>query len=604
MNRSELCKLFEAEFPKLRSLAGGWLLYKAPGGSGRRRLIVVPPDSEGYTGNLIKMATTTGRTALYMVPLQDELCLDPLPFSAEEFAKMPKVECRTCKTTMPLPVLYLHVQSCGGTQSADDEIADAEDDDDEEELKIVSVTASTVSTATPTSSPAPISPLRPCSPTPTTSYEDEGQCPICLEIFTHRQLPIHASICGDSALQTFGANSPTSATPEHYNQSSDLQCPDDILRLLASRVDASKDFNICVSRTDFFQRAMVQWQRQKKGTPGNTLRVTFLGEAGVDSGAIRKEFLTNLIGEIEKRLFEHRGHQSGKSPIYSLSDLEKGFFRTAGEVFSVSLAQGGPAPCFLRQWCFDYLSAGDLDEVNLSKDDVDDAELFELIQKVEEETDLSAWTDAIISCGFTGIIKPENKEAIVRSIVLHATLRLLPLLKQLRKGLQVYNFVDILEEHLGLCQHFFVPSVVDDDYKADADFIMQNILPKLSEKGTIRETRETAIINFLQDFLQEIESAVDNPDGDTLPLTVPRVMQWLTGQGHKPLLMSERQEFKIALHFDHDCQQRMPAHRICYPVVSACARKITFPVAHIDNYNSFKEIMLQAINSDFGFNRV
>lgn len=35
-------------------------------------------------------------------------------------------------------------------------------------------------------------------------------------------------------------------------------------------------------------------------------------------------------------------------------------FRTAGEVFS----------------------AGDLDEANLTKDDVDDAELFELIQKV------------------------------------------------------------------------------------------------------------------------------------------------------------------------------------------------------------------------------
>lgn len=83
----------------------------------------------------------------------------------------------------------------------------------------------------------------------------------------------------------------------------------------------------------------------------------------------------DLIGEIEKRLFEHQGHQSGTSPIYSLSDLEKGYFRTAGEVFSVSLAQGGPAPCFLRQWCFDYLSAGDLDEANLTKDDVDDAEL-------------------------------------------------------------------------------------------------------------------------------------------------------------------------------------------------------------------------------------
>uniref|UniRef100_A0A9J8CA89 HECT domain-containing protein n=1 Tax=Cyprinus carpio carpio TaxID=630221 RepID=A0A9J8CA89_CYPCA len=338
------------------------------------------------------------------------------------------------------------------------------DNDDDDEVKIVAVTASTETTATPnpTFSPTPTTPLQTCSPAPTTSYEEEGQCPICLEIFTQRQLLIHASICGDSVLQSFDGSSPTSGSPEHHNQSPDIQCPDDVLKLLASRVDNSKDFKICVSRTDFFQRALVQWQRQKKGTPGNTLRVTFLGKAGVDSGAIRKEFLTDLIGEIEKRLFEHQ-EWSGKSPIYSLSDLEKGYFRTAGEVFSVSLAQGGPAPRFLRQWCFDYPSAGDLDEANLTKDDVDDAELFELIQKVEEETDLSAWTNDIISCGYTGLIKPDNKEAIIRSIVLHATLRLIPLLKQLRKGLQVYNFVDILKDHCGLCEHFFVPTAVDDD---------------------------------------------------------------------------------------------------------------------------------------------
>ncbi|KAI2645865.1 G2/M phase-specific E3 ubiquitin-protein ligase [Labeo rohita] len=321
--------------------------------------------------------------------------------------------------------------------------------------------------------------------------------------------------------------------------------PDDVLRLLASRVDDSKDFKICVSRTDFYQRAMVQWQRQKRGTPGNTLRVTFLGEAGVDTGAIRKEFLSgksDLIGEIEKHLFEHRGHQRGKSPIYSLSNLEKGFFRTAGEVFSVSLAQGGPAPRFLRPWCFDYLSSGDLDESTLTIDDVDDAELYNLIKKVEEEeTDLSAWNDQIINCGFTGAIKPENKEAIIRSIVLHATLRLVPLLKQIRKGLEVYNFVDILENHSGLCQQFFVPGVVDDD---------------------------------------------DDDD-----------------KGHKPLLMSELKEFKISLHFDHECMQRMPEHKICFPVVSACARKITFPTVHMGDYSSFKSVMLQAIQFDNGFNR-
>lgn len=183
----------------------------------------------------------------------------------------------------------------------------------------------------------------------------------------------------------------------------------------------------------------------------------------------------DLIGEIEKHLFEHRGHQRGKSPIYSLSNLEKGFFRLVifyivvtcllsflhttkyyfvfflsgllEKFFSVSLAQGGPAPRFLRPWCFDYLSSGDVDESTLTIDDVDDAELYNLIKKVviffqikwfhksfistqahhlpqftclcfqveEEETDLSAWNDQIINCGFTGAIKPENKEAIIRS---------------------------------------------------------------------------------------------------------------------------------------------------------------------------------------------
>ncbi|KAK7885918.1 hypothetical protein WMY93_025539 [Mugilogobius chulae] len=90
-------------------------------------------------------------------------------------------------------------------------------------------------------------------------------------------------------------------------------------------------------------------------------------------------------------------------------------------------------------------------------------------------------------------------------MVLHSTLCLIPLLKQICKGLEVYSFVDIMQKHSTLCQQFFVPSADVDD-KADGDFIMQNILPKLLDKGSLRETKETAIINFLQDFLQEIES--------------------------------------------------------------------------------------------------
>lgn len=70
---------------------------------------------------------------------------------------------------------------------------------------------------------------------------------------------------------------------------------DDVLQWLASQVDASKDFKICITRDNLFQRGLIQWQRQKKGSPVNKLNVTFIGEAGIDTGALSKEFLTGNV---------------------------------------------------------------------------------------------------------------------------------------------------------------------------------------------------------------------------------------------------------------------------------------------------------------------
>lgn len=49
---------------------------------------------------------------LYISPLQDKLDLAPLSSDAEEFAHMPKAECKNCKTIMPLQLLALHVTQC------------------------------------------------------------------------------------------------------------------------------------------------------------------------------------------------------------------------------------------------------------------------------------------------------------------------------------------------------------------------------------------------------------------------------------------------------------------------------------------------------------
>ncbi|KAL6455860.1 hypothetical protein MHYP_G00357110 [Metynnis hypsauchen] len=101
---------------------------------------------------------------------------------------------------------------------------------------------------------------------------------------------------------------------------------------------------------------MQQWQRQKKTSPKSRLKVTFFGEAGIDTGALSREFLTEMLAEL-------------------------GLFRSVGEIMAASLAQGGPCPNFLREWCFRYLCSGDSDSIQVSASDVTDFELSQLIER-------------------------------------------------------------------------------------------------------------------------------------------------------------------------------------------------------------------------------
>lgn len=45
---------------------------------------MIPPDSDGYTGTLLRSVTGSGKNTLYIVPLQHEFDLTPLPPDAIE----------------------------------------------------------------------------------------------------------------------------------------------------------------------------------------------------------------------------------------------------------------------------------------------------------------------------------------------------------------------------------------------------------------------------------------------------------------------------------------------------------------------------------------
>nr|XP_023681181.1 uncharacterized protein LOC111850974 isoform X2 [Paramormyrops kingsleyae] len=188
----------------------------------------------------------------------------------------------------------------------------------------------------------------------------------------------------------------------------------------------------------------------------------------------------DMISGIEKRFFEGHGIQ-GKNPKYSLTDLDNENFRTIGEIIAVSLAQGGPAPAFLKEWCYTFLCRGEMDINCLSKEDVADLESSLLISRMGR------------------------------------------LIMQLVKS-------------------------------------------------------------------QSLE--------------VQHVLQWMTGQGHIPILPDEKRNFKIIFKFDHKCRERLGDHSICYPVVSACTSTVTFPVQHLNTYSEFRSIMGEAVRYGGGFHRV
>ncbi|KAK5916026.1 hypothetical protein CesoFtcFv8_001565 [Champsocephalus esox] len=122
-------------------------------------------------------------------------------------------------------------------------------------------------------------------------------------------------------------------------------------------------------------------------------------------------------------------------------------------------------------WCYKFLCTGSLDLGNLDKSDVGDDQYTDLLSKVEAATDttIQVLTEEILNCGYTGLISLEKKGEIIRAIVLHANLRLFPMLLQIKDGFNLYGLCNIMANYPDIRQPLCVPGV---EMTADAEFII------------------------------------------------------------------------------------------------------------------------------------
>ncbi|XP_070401474.1 uncharacterized protein [Nothobranchius furzeri] len=167
---------------------------------------------------------------------------------------MPKAPCSTCRKMFPLQILPVHIKSC---KENIDLCTSSENENDMWECTL---------------------------PVCSEKQEETAECPVCRKTFDIDVIESHASDCGLRSMYPEN-NVPTEAI--HSFQSSV-----DVLNWIQCQVEEGSTFYLCVSRSDIFKRGMQQWQRQKKSSPKSRLKVSFIGEVGIDSGALSKEFLT------------------------------------------------------------------------------------------------------------------------------------------------------------------------------------------------------------------------------------------------------------------------------------------------------------------------
>jgi hypothetical protein len=262
---------------------------------------------------------------------------------------------------------------------------------------------------------------------------------------------------------------------------------EDIYKALAAKVDDEKEFCVATRRKAHLTRKLLLWQRQtKKNSPTSRLRVHYVGEDGVDSGALRKEFLDSTLQDIKRVMFP-----SG-SAMHSTFHVQNGNFRTCGEIVATSIAQGGPSPCFLQPCAFDALWK-ELDVLNISDEDLtkDEHAVLE-----EVRVNCLSHTDLIIENGYSGQITIDHVEEIVNSLKVSFVNRRYFYMNEFKIGLNAYGLGDLISSHPDICKPFFLEEFHDETVP-DGDYLFTLLKPKYSPESTTKRVIEESLIKAI-----------------------------------------------------------------------------------------------------------
>ena len=202
--------------------------------------------------------------------------------------------------------------------------------------------------------------------------------------------------------------------------------------------------------------------------------VRFVGERGIDSGAMALEFFTLVLSDIGSVMFPNG------TPVDSTFQVQNLNFKTCGQILASSLAQGGPAPCFLDESVFNLLVEPSLKLHNIDQSkhltETDRAFLHSV------QGDLCSHTDAIIDHGYTGPIDDDHAEQIIKSMIINIVSKRQLYLREFMEGLRSFGLAEIIQTHADACRALLVKG--SRARIVDANYLFSLLEPVYSPEGS------------------------------------------------------------------------------------------------------------------------
>lgn len=125
------------------------------------------------------------------------------------------------------------------------------------------------------------------------------------------------------------------------------------------------------------------------------LRVTFIGEPAINDGGPMREYMRLLLGSIVSNNSSFCGDINSRLLRHNVIELNKKTYFHVGQILSITLVHGGPAPSFFAEPIADYILHG-LEKVKVSIADVQDKMIKRKLQKGTDLIGIVMWSTNLV----------------------------------------------------------------------------------------------------------------------------------------------------------------------------------------------------------------